>query len=229
MPKTPRPRQFCGVPGCGKSFDRPAKLIDHQRAHSGDKPFECSTCKKAFAHIKHLRVHELIHLGNEARPHICPVCGKGHISRQHHDRHMRKHDPVTRYRCELCTREYVQKKSLETHIARHRKCSICSKILVNDRQLMAHITRWHSGRFHCSECNNKFDTMLLLRQHIQKHHPPIKEMPPSVAFIVGMDYENRQLGCPWGCGQRFSRKYDLARHAQKDHSDETNFRGLSGN
>lgn len=220
MLKRQRPQQFCGVPGCGKSFDRPAKLIDHQRAHTGDKPFVCPTCKKAFAHVKHLRVHEFSHLKNEKRPHICSVCGKGHISKQHHARHMKKHGPTTRYKCGYCSHEFVQKRSFDTHIARHKSCSVCGKILANEKQLISHTTKWHSKRFHCNECTKRFDTSALLRQHIHQLHPSIKELPSSVAFLVGMDYENRPIECPWACGQRFSRHYDLRRHTLKEHPDD---------
>ena len=44
------------------------------RVHSGEKPFQCRFCRKAFAQSGNLIAHERIHTGE--KPYQCEKCGK---------------------------------------------------------------------------------------------------------------------------------------------------------
>ena len=44
------------------------------RTHSGDKPYQCSICKKGFSQNSKLRKHLRTHTGD--KPYQCAQCGK---------------------------------------------------------------------------------------------------------------------------------------------------------
>lgn len=207
--RKPRPRQFCGVPNCGRSFDRPAKLREHLRTHNDERPFECDKCGKAFAKKKHLDVHKLSHL--DSKPHVCPQCGAGRSTKQQLERHLKTHDSQV-HNCKHCGRQFKQKKSYANHIKQHVQCEICGVMQKDIAAQRVHIRRYHSQRYHCTLCNAKLDTIDLLRNHIKADHPKIGPIPEFVAFVTGVEYENRRFPCPNGCKKRFNRQYDLERH-----------------
>ena len=54
-------RHLCKT--CGKSFPSNSHLINHERVHTGEKPFDCDVCEKAFAQKGHLILHKRLHTG----------------------------------------------------------------------------------------------------------------------------------------------------------------------
>ena len=94
-------------------------LTAHKRSHTGDKPYNCVICRKAFTEKGNLIIHERIHTGD--KPYTCGICGKSFADKQHLIRHARSHIGEKPYGCEMCGRSF---KTKEGHKFHQFKCPI---------------------------------------------------------------------------------------------------------
>uniref|UniRef100_A0A8C7KI31 C2H2-type domain-containing protein n=1 Tax=Oncorhynchus kisutch TaxID=8019 RepID=A0A8C7KI31_ONCKI len=73
-PGTSKPARRHQCSHCGKGCNHLCELKQHERVHTGEKPYHCSQCGKSFNQKANLKAHERIH--TSGKPYRCMQCGK---------------------------------------------------------------------------------------------------------------------------------------------------------
>uniref|UniRef100_A0A8C5GB25 C2H2-type domain-containing protein n=1 Tax=Gouania willdenowi TaxID=441366 RepID=A0A8C5GB25_GOUWI len=143
------------------------------RVDTGEKPFECSFCRKCFTRNASRQLHMRIHTGE--KPFKCDVCSKCFIQKLNLQRHMAIHTGDKPFKCEVCSEGFSWQHGLKSHMIIHTgekpfKCGVCSKCFINEHYLQSHM-RIHTGEkpFECDVCRKCFIRKSDLKRHMRIH------------------------------------------------------------
>jgi general transcription factor IIIA len=205
-PQTPlvsgRKSLLCPYQGCTKSFNRQARLTEHIRSHTNERPFKCSekNCDKAFLRDSHLKHHiKSAHTDERNYPCTWAKCGKRFATGTRLRRHEFSHQSKEKYTCkgfDGCNESFRKHATLSRHVLsvhENKKpfpCTelnaesgeLCSLGFDTAEKLRSHRRAVHDHtRFACLDClplddeldtRVSFPTYALLQSHIAEVHPP---------------------------------------------------------
>ncbi|GAA5866370.1 hypothetical protein JCM8547_000756 [Rhodosporidiobolus lusitaniae] len=223
-------RYLCTWPGCGKAYTRPVRLEEHQRVHTGERPFACSQCSSTFARDSHLKAHMRTHSSEAEKTYICTEgdgCDKKFWTNQHLKKHIEVVHRGKTYDCPDCDETFRKHHQLRTHIAEVHAtpgtkpfpCEHpgCGKSFMQKVHLKAHEKTHDPSRYVCLHpacltlplISRQFGTWTLLQRHTKTAHPPT---------------------CPYPhCnGKRFTTNRGLRNHLAAHEADEREANGDGG-
>ena len=141
--------------------------------HTGEKPYDCPSCEKAFSYSSALVRHIRTHTGE--KPFKCPTCKSGFSQHSNLTRHIRTHTGEKPFECQTCKKAFSRQGDLTRHIRTHTEekpydCPSCEKAFSYSTALVRHI-RTHTGEkpFECPICKSGFSQHGNLTRHIRTH------------------------------------------------------------
>ena len=136
----------CGF--CEKRFYRKSVLIDHERKHTGEKPYVCAECGKAHDRKSSLNIH--MQMKGERYP--CEICERTFSLKKTLRNHIKYvHEKMKNFSCDICAKTFGMKEHLKRHIEdMHEE---------------------HGENFHSSDkCDSSFRKENSLKLHIRDVH-----------------------------------------------------------
>ncbi|KII95731.1 hypothetical protein PLICRDRAFT_693882 [Plicaturopsis crispa FD-325 SS-3] len=194
IPHTSR-RYKCTHQGCDKAYTKPSRLEEHERSHTGQRPYVCNKCNKSYLRETHLQAHARSHLPESARPFQCSEvgCAKRFWTSQHLRVHENWHKGEKPFQCPEpgCEEAFSKHHQLRSHACtvhappgtKPFQCEHegCTKSFATSQKLRTHTKVHDDKRYTCvhAACLEKsgdlpsfYPTWTALQHHMRTVHPP---------------------------------------------------------
>jgi general transcription factor IIIA len=169
-PRSPAPprvkNRICPFEGCGKAFNRPVRLQEHIRTHTGERAHKCphGDCDKAFFKATHLARHVKSHTEDKKFACDWPGCNKTFLDGVKQRRHRAAHEGENKHHCTgypPCNKTFRKRETLQKHIDvdhLHMKPFQCA----------------HADQETNVKCPEGFDSAVQLRAHEARCHGEVR-------------------------------------------------------
>ncbi|XP_076036373.1 uncharacterized protein LOC143022167 isoform X1 [Oratosquilla oratoria] len=92
-----------------------SSVKQHQKTHSGEKPYKCDMCNSRFTRKGDVKRHKrLVH--KNQKPYKCRKCQKEFSDKKNLKYHLQNHDKAIYYSCETCFFKFGKREYYENHI-----------------------------------------------------------------------------------------------------------------
>ena len=228
----------CPYDACSKSFNRPARLNDHLRSHTGTRPFTCphSPCDKAFLRVTHLN-HHIKSAHSTVRDYLCDWegCGKRFVTGTRLRRHKAAHEGREKYKCAGCGLDFRKHGTLQKHMTlvhEGKEPHICEAVVDDESgekcgvgyetlaKLRAHEGRVHAEkRFSCTVCSSEAEVQ---GDPVQAAEEGNKEAEGGFTTYESLQAHVKLVHPPTctNCGLRCGSSRELTRHLEVVHGGQ---------